>query len=90
MITLKEAYEDLGNRMMKQIAEASWELERIKGIKEGSGEWKKFTGGHAKKKELIKSIEADIKERKKNLEVLKKLVKAERMELAKSSITAII
>ena len=41
--------------MMKQIAEASWELERIKGIKEGSDEWKKFTGGHTKKKELLKA-----------------------------------
>ena len=73
MITLKEAFEDLHDRMQKQIAEKIWEIERVKEL-EGKA-LRRFTGLETPKKELVKQLKNELEERKCNLETLKRVIK---------------
>lgn len=73
MITLKEAFENLHDRMMKQLAETIWTMERIKPMNQKEVE--KFQGKTVKKNLLLKSLKQELKERTENLESIKKIIK---------------
>ena len=75
MITLKEAFEDLRDRMLKQVAEKIWEIERVKRIKDKSDEWYDFAGTGAVKEKVLVKLEKELREREKNLEILKEIIK---------------
>ena len=75
MITLKKALINLGNRMQEQIAEKVWEIERIKKIKDESDEWYDFAGIGAIKEKVLAKLKRELKEREKNLEILKEIIK---------------
>jgi len=75
MITLKEAFEDLRDRMLKQVAEKIWEIERVKRIKDKSDEWYDFAGPGAIKEKVLAKLERELKEREKNLKVLEEIIK---------------
>lgn len=75
MLKLKQAFEDLHDRMQKQIAEKIWEIERVKGLKEGTDEWYDFAGAGAIKERVLAKLKKELKERKKNLKVLKEIMK---------------
>ena len=75
MITLKEAFEDLRDRMLKQVAEKIWEIERVKRIKDKSDEWYDFAGPGAIKEKVLAKSKRELKERKKNLKVLEEIIK---------------
>ena len=74
-ITLKEGFIDLYNRMIKMLAEKVWEIERIKKIKDKSNEWYEFAGMEAVKEKVLAKLKRELKERKKNLEILKEIIK---------------
>lgn len=74
-INLKEAFIDLKNRMMMALAEKLWEIERVKRIKDKSNEWYDFAGPGAIKKKVLDKLERELKERRKNLEVLEEIIK---------------
>ena len=73
MITLKEAFENLHDRIMKQIAETIWTIERVKPMSQEEAE--KFQGKAVKKNLLLKSLKEELKERNENLETIKKIIK---------------
>jgi phosphopantetheinyl transferase (holo-ACP synthase) len=75
MITLKEAFEDLHDRVQKQIAEKIWEIERIKQFEDKSNEWYAFAGRGAVKKLVLKETKRELKERRDNLKVIKQILK---------------
>ena len=75
MITFKKALINLGNRMQEQIAEKVWEIERIKKIKDESDEWYDFAGIGAIKEKVLAKLKRELKEREKNLEILKEIIK---------------
>lgn len=75
MINLKQAFEDIQERFQKQIAEKIWEIRRIKEIKDKSEEWYQFAGDGAMKKKVLNKAKEELEERKKNLEVLDKIIK---------------
>lgn len=75
MITLKEAFEDLANRLQKQLAEKIWEIKRIEEIKDKSEEWYMFAGAGAVKKEILKKSKQELKEREDNLKTITKIIK---------------
>ena len=75
MITFKKALINLGNRMQEQIAERVWEIKRIKRIKDKSDEWYDFAGTGAIKKRVLAKLKRELKEREKNLEILKEIIK---------------
>ena len=74
-ITLKEGFIDLYNRMIKMVAEKVWEIERVKRIKDKSDEWYDFAGTGAIKERVLVKLERELKEREKNLEILKEIIK---------------
>ena len=74
-ITLKEGFIDLYNRMIKMLVEKVWEIERIKKIKDESDEWYDFTGIGAIKEKVLAKLKRELKEREKNLEILKEIIK---------------
>ena len=74
-ISLKEGFIDLRNRMILQICEKIWEIERVKRIKDKSDEWYDFAGPGAIKKKILDKLERELKEREKNLEVLIEIIK---------------
>jgi len=73
MITLKEAFEDLHDRIQKQIAETMWTIERIKPMSQKEVE--RWQGKTTKKKLLLKSLEEELKERQDNLKTLDGILK---------------
>jgi len=73
MITLKEAFEDLHDRLMKQVAEKMWEIERVEPL-EGD-EFYDFVGAGVVKNKLMKKLKRELKELQGNLEVIKKIIK---------------
>lgn len=75
VLTLKEAFIDLQNRLMKQKAEKIWEIERVKGIKEKSEEWNIFAGSETIKKNLLERLKKELKEREMNLKTLEEIIK---------------
>ena len=72
MITLKQAFEDLYDRMQKQIAETLWNIERVKPMSQK--EVNEFQGKGVKKDLLLKNLEKELKERKDNLKVVGKML----------------
>lgn len=68
MISLKEAFEDLHDRMLKQLAETMWTIDRIKPMSQKEVE--EFQGKSVQKKLLMKSLKKELKERQGNLKVL--------------------
>ena len=75
MITFKKALINLGNQMQEQIAQKAWEIERIKRIKDKSDEWYDFAGIGAIKEKVLAKLKRELKEREKNLEILKEIIK---------------
>jgi len=73
MITLKEAFEDLHDRMLKQVAEKMWEIERVKGLKGDA--LIHFAGAGTVKKKLLSQLTDELEEREGNLETLKRIIK---------------
>ena len=73
MMTLKEAFENLYDRMLKQVAETMWTIERINPLSQKETE--EFQGKTVKKKLLMKSLKQELKERQENLRVLEKMIK---------------
>jgi len=73
MINLKEAFEDLHDRMQKQIAEKIWEIERVKKLKGDA--FYQFAGAGIVKKKLMNQLKEELKERKENLRVLNEVIK---------------
>ncbi len=72
IITLKEAFEDLYNRIQKQLAETLWTIKRVKPM--SSEEVEEFQGSGVKKKLLLKNLQKEKTEREKNLEVVKEII----------------
>lgn len=72
MITLKEAFENLHDRMQKQIAETIWTIERVKPMSQKEVE--EFQGKSVKKKLLEKSLKQELKERQDNIKVLERML----------------
>ena len=73
MITLKEAFEDLHDRILKQLAEKIWEKERVKPL-EGNAFYD-FVGVGVVKEKKLKELDREIKERQGNLKVIKQILK---------------
>lgn len=92
MITLKEAFEDLRDRMMKQLGETGWEIVRVKpmntkknieihdvfGNKKMISEVEKFQGEGAIKKFVLEKLKDELRERIKNLIVLDEMIEIEK------------
>ncbi len=72
-ITLQEAFEDLHDRMMKQIAEKVWEIERIIPLKGKAFE--EFAGSGAKKNKYLLKLKIELRERQTNLDILIEIIK---------------
>ncbi len=72
MLTLKQAFEDLYDRMQKQRAETIWTIERIKPMSQKEVE--EFQGKAVKKDSILKSLEKELKEREDNLTVVGRLL----------------
>lgn len=72
MITLKEAFENLHDRIQKQIAETMWTIERIKPMSQKEVE--EWQGKTVKKKLLQKNLNQELKERQGNLKTLEKIL----------------
>lgn len=73
MITLKQAFEDLHDRIAKQLAESLWEKERTEPLT--GQEFSDFSGEGADKKKVMQRIDKDIKERQRNLKVVESILK---------------
>lgn len=73
LLTFKEAFEDLHNRMQKQLAETIWTIERIKPMDQQAVEI--FQGKGVKKKMLMKELEIEKETRKGNLKVISEILK---------------
>lgn len=71
MINLKEAFENLHDRMLKQLAETMWTIERVSPMNQKEVE--EFQGKAVKKK-LMKSLKQELKERQENLKVIEKIL----------------
>jgi D-mannonate dehydratase len=74
MITLKEAFEDLHERMTKQLAEKVWEIERIKELKDKSEEFYGFAGPGVVKGKLLAKLQRESEEREKNIQAIEKIL----------------
>ena len=72
-IDLKEAFENLHDRIMKQIAEKIWEEKRTAPLKGKA--FKDFQGKGSDKKEVMKKIKEELEERRENLRVIEKIIK---------------
>jgi len=76
-MTLKEAFQNLHDRMMLQLAEKIWEIERVKALKDKSKEWYEFVGPGAIKEKVLAKLEREKKEREENLRVLEEIIKCQ-------------
>lgn len=72
MITFKEALKDLRDRMMKQLAETVWTIERLTPM--NRWEVEAFQGKGVVKKKLMKDLTKELKERIENIEVIDKIL----------------
>lgn len=72
MINLHEAFESLHDRMLKQVAETMWTIERINPMSQKETE--EFQGDAVKKKLLMKSLKKELEERQENLKVVEKIL----------------
>ena len=73
MITFKEALKDLRNRMMKQLGETVWTIERVTPM--NRWEVEEFQGKGVKKRNLMKALTKDLKERMENIEAIDKILR---------------
>jgi len=76
-MTIKEAFQNLHDRMILQLAEKIWEIERVKQLKDKSAEWYEFAGPGAIKKKVLDKLEREKKEREENLRVLEEIIKCQ-------------
>ena len=75
MTKMKEAFQKLHEKMMNQLAETTWLIKRIEPLNQEETE--KLQGKGVIKEKLLKDLEFELKERKKNIEVLDKIIKDE-------------
>lgn len=73
MITLKEAFEDFHDRLIKQVAETLWNIERVRPMNQKEVE--KFQGKGVIKHKLLVDLTLELRERRKNIEVLDEIIK---------------
>lgn len=73
MINLKEAFEDLHDRLMKQQSETIWTIKRVMSMNQKEVE--RFQGKGIIKDKLLADLGLELKERQSNLNVLDKLLK---------------
>ena len=73
MAKIKDAYLRLHDKMMNQLAETIWLIERVKPLSQEETE--KLQGKGVIKEKLLKDLEFERKEREKNIKVLEKIMK---------------
>lgn len=72
MITLKEAFLELHDRLMSQLAETIWTINRVKSMTQKEVE--KFQGKGVIKGKLLVDLASEKKEREGNIKVIKEII----------------
>lgn len=72
-ITLNEGFVNLHNKMIAQVVETLWSMERIRPMDQT--EFEEWQGKSAKKEKVEKALIKELKEREKNLEVINEIIK---------------